>query len=103
MVVEGILKSDAVTSAAIREGESVVSVSIQGVWNWRGRNVFEGLTVVADWEAVALNDRFVYLVFDSDAWQNPAVHAALRRLTVFLEARGAIVSIVYLPDPEGEA
>jgi hypothetical protein len=103
VIVEGVLKSDSVTSAAIREGESVVCVSIQGVWNWRGRNACDGLTAVADWEQVALNGRFVHLAFDSDAWQNPSVHTALRRLTVFLEARGAIVSIVYLPDPEGDA
>jgi hypothetical protein len=102
-ITEGLFKSDAITSAAIRERESVVCVSVQGVWNWRGRNVFDGLVAVADWEQIALNDRVVFLVFDSDAWQNSSVHAALRRLKAFLEAKGAVVWIVYLPDLEDGA
>jgi hypothetical protein len=98
VITEGLIKSDAITSAAIREGASVVCVSVQGTWNWRGRNVFDGLTAVADWEQIALNDRPVFIAFDSDAARNPSVHIAMARLKVFLEARGATVLIVYLPD-----
>jgi hypothetical protein len=97
-ITEGVLKEDSLTSAAIREGIAMVFISVQGTWNWRGRNVFDGLTTVADWEQIALNGRRVVLIFDSDAWRNPSVHAALRRLKVFLEVRGAIVAVVYLPD-----
>ncbi len=55
------------------------------------------LTALADWEAIALNDRQVYIVFDSDVMMKPQVHAALARLKTFLEARKAHVALVYLP------
>jgi hypothetical protein len=42
-----------------------------------------------DWESIALNNREVFIVFDSDVMQKRAVHAALARLKAFLESRGA--------------
>jgi uncharacterized protein DUF3854 len=98
VITEGILKEDAITSAAIRDAVACVVISVEGVFSWRGKNAFGGLEAVADWEKVALNGRRIAIVFDSDAWRNPSVHAALRRLKAFLETRGAIVAVVYLPD-----
>jgi hypothetical protein len=80
-----------------------VSVSLPGVWGFRGTNPFGGKTALPDWESVALNGRTVRVIFDSDVTVKPEVQLALARLVAFLESRGAKVRIVYLPDgPNGE-
>ena len=58
---------------------------------------------IPDWEAVALNNRDVYVAYDSDVTAKPGVRAALARLKAFLEGRGAAVWMVYLPPGEGGA
>ena len=73
-------------------------LSLIGVWNWRGRNNEGGKTALADWEDIALNDRTVWLAFDSDAMEKKQVHAALERLSAFLKRRRARVKIVYIED-----
>ena len=90
-VTEGVRKGDSLASAA------VVAVALLGVWSWRGDNGQGGKTALPDWEAVALNERTVYLVFDSDVMEKPSVYAALGRLSRFLKSKGANVRIVYLP------
>jgi putative DNA primase/helicase len=90
-VTEGVKKGDALAS------HGVCAVALLGVWNWRGTNAQGGKTVLADWDAIALNNRQVYIVFDSDVMTKPPVHAALARLTTFLEARQARVALLYLP------
>jgi len=107
VVTEGVFKADAVTSAALREAAGgpplAVCLSLQGVYGYRGRNALGGLTALADWEAIALNGRRVLLAFDSDAMTKQEVYKALGRLKRFLEAKGAVVEVVYLPDgPRGE-
>jgi hypothetical protein len=57
------------------------------VWNWRGTNEHGGKTALPEWEYVALNDRDVYIVFDSDVMLKPQVYDALARLKPFLESR----------------
>ncbi|MGH2454150.1 MAG: DUF3854 domain-containing protein [bacterium] len=94
-VTEGIRKAD----AAVTRG--LCCIALLGVWNWRGRNEKGGLTVLADWEAVALKGRQVYVVFDSDVMLKASVHEALVRLRAFLEVRGAPVALTYLPSGEG--
>src|SRR5262249_8531497 len=61
LITEGIRKADAAVSRGL------CCIALLGVWNWRGTNPDGGKTALADWEAIALNDRQVYLVFDSDA------------------------------------
>jgi uncharacterized protein DUF3854 len=56
--------------------------------------------VLADWEYIALKERWVYIGFDSDVMQKPDVHSALSRLKSFLESRGATVRPIYLPPGE---
>lgn len=90
-VTEGARKADAAVAAGLD------CVALLGVWNWRGTNADGGKVALPDWEAVALNGRPVYVVFDSDVMVKPAVHGALGRLKAFLEARGADVNVVYLP------
>jgi putative DNA primase/helicase len=74
-----------------------------GVWNWRGTNEHGGKVALPDWESIALNDRVVYIAFDSDVMTKPPVAQALERLKAFLESRRSHVQLVYLPaGPEGE-
>jgi hypothetical protein len=96
IVTEGIRKADAAVS------HGVTAVALMGVWNWRGTNGDGGKAALADWELVALNDRKVFLAFDSDASAKREVRAALERLQRFLELRGATVHVAELePGPRG--
>jgi Domain of unknown function (DUF3854) len=80
-VTEGIKKGDALVSRGL------CAIALIGVWTWRGTNEHGGKTALPDWEYVALNDREVYIVFDSDVMVKPEVHAALARFKAFLEGR----------------
>jgi hypothetical protein len=90
IVTEGVRKADAALS------QGMTAIALMGVWNWRGTNGDGGKAALADWELVALNDRKVYLCFDSDATAKREVQAALERLQRFLELRGAAVHIADL-------
>jgi putative DNA primase/helicase len=90
-ITEGVRKVDALASC----GE--VALGLSGVYGWRGRNEFGGLTRLPEWEEVALNGREVALVFDSDARTNQNVQTALARLARWLEAKGARVTILLPP------
>jgi hypothetical protein len=90
-ITEGIRKADSATSYGL------CCIALLGVWNWRGTNAAGGKVALADWEDIALNNRVVYIAFDSDVMTNRHVHAALVRLQAFLTQRGAIVRFIYLP------
>lgn len=94
-VTEGIRKADSAISIGL------CCLALLGVWNWRGANDKGGKTALPEWEAIALNGRKVYVVFDSDVMENPSVHQAMARLKTFLEAKGAEVSVIYLPSGPG--
>jgi hypothetical protein len=94
-ITEGIKKGDSLVS------RDLCAITLLGVWGWRGRNGDGGLTALAEWDYVALNDREVYIVFDSDIMLKPGVYRAMVRLMAFLEGRGADVRIIYLPPGEG--
>ncbi len=96
-VTEGVRKADAAASA------DLCCVALLGVWNWRGSNEFGGATALADWDSIALRDRIVYIVFDSDVMTKISVHQALARLKAFLESRHADVRLIYLPAGRGGA
>jgi len=55
-----------------------------------------GKTALVDWELIALNDRTVYVAFDSDVMEKVEVHSALVRLKAFLESHKATVKLLYL-------
>src|SRR5215208_4572849 len=80
-ITEGIKKGDALVS------RKLCAVALLGVWSWRGRNDEGGLTALADWEYIALNEREVYIVFDIDVMLKPGVHEAMRRVKALLESR----------------
>ena len=80
-ITEGIRKADAAAS------HRLCCIALLGVWNFRGTNADGGLTMLVDWDSIALNGRDVYIVFDSDVMLKPAVNQALRRLKAILERR----------------
>jgi hypothetical protein len=89
-ITEGIKKADAAISCG------AYALALAGVWNWKKH-------VLHDWDEVLLEDRTVYIAFDSDAATKPQVENARRRLKAFLGARKAHVRIVHLePGPNGE-
>jgi hypothetical protein len=81
LLTEGVKKGDALVS------KGLCAIALLGVWNWRGTNEQGGKMALPEWEQIALNDRKVYIVFDSDVMEKPTVHQALVRLKSFLEAR----------------
>ncbi len=90
-ITEGIKKGDALASAGF------CVVVLLGVWNFKGKNDFGGITFLADFDYIALNGRDVRIVFDSDIMDKPGVRQAMERLTEHLQRKGAHVGAVYLP------
>jgi len=107
LITEGAKKADSGAS------NGLVSISLNGVYGFSGRNLKGGIAALSDWEDVPLKgkhpetgrtiSRLVLVVFDSDVATKPTVENALRRLCNFLQSRGATVKVVYLPaGPNGE-
>jgi hypothetical protein len=97
VVTEGARKADSAASAGL------CCIAVAGVWNWRGTNDAGGSVALPDWEHVALNERTVYLAFDSDVTTKPPVQHALARLKDMLQRRHSHVQVIYLPSgPNGE-
>lgn len=94
-ITEGTKKADAGAS------HGLCIIALNGVWGFKGQNEFGGVTILADWDHVALKGRTVNVVFNSDVMTEPAVKKALERLVEFLQRRGATVNCVYLPKGEG--
>ena len=90
-VTEGVRKADAAASVGL------CCIALLGVWNFRGTNEQGGKTALPDWESIALNDRQIYIVFDSDVMTKTSVSQALARLKAFLDSRHAHVRLIYLP------
>jgi hypothetical protein len=90
-ITEGIPKADAAVSIGL------CCIALLGVFNFRGSNEAGGKTALADWEAIALNKRAVYIAFDSDVMEKVEVCSALVRLKAFLESHQASVKLLYLP------
>jgi len=90
-VTEGIPKGDAAVTIGL------CCIALLGVWNFRGTNNAGGKTASPDWESIALNNRSVYIAFDSDIIEKREVYGALVRLKAFLESRKATVNLIYLP------
>jgi hypothetical protein len=94
-ITEGQKKADALASL----GEC--AIALLGVWNFKGKNTYGGITFLADWDFIALNNRDIRIVFDSDLMNNQQVRQSLKRLIELLQRKGAKVSVVYLPnDPK---
>jgi hypothetical protein len=96
-ITEGQKKADSLASLGL------CAVALLGVWNWKGKNDVGGITFLADWDYIALKDRDVRMVFDTDLLTKSGVMQALQRLNEHLQRKGANVTVVYLPNgPSGE-
>ncbi len=102
---EAIL-ADATVSLRITEGEKkalalcqakLPAIGLGGIWNFRAKGLPPD-QLIADLEAVEWARRIVYLVPDSDAFENEHVLEAVFRLARLLEARRATVSVVKIPE-----
>lgn len=90
-ITEGQKKADALASRGL------CSIALLGVWNFKGKNVFGATAFLADWDYIALDERKVCIVFDSDVMLKLEVRKALDRLTEHLKRKGALVTAIYLP------
>ncbi|MBI9050393.1 MAG: DUF3854 domain-containing protein [Anaerolineaceae bacterium] len=90
-ITEGQKKADALAS----HGACVID--LLGVWNFKGKNDFDGVTVLVDFDYIAWKERSIRIVFDSDVMYIPHVRKAMERLTEILQRKGARVSSIYLP------
>jgi hypothetical protein len=90
-LTEGPKKADAGAS------HGLCVVCLYGVYGFKGKNDFGGVTVLADFDFIAWKEREVVIVFDSDVMHKSEVRKALERLTEILQRKGAHVSAVYLP------
>lgn len=82
---EGVRKGDSFT---VRAPADHCFVDLLGVWGFLGRNDLGGITELADWLAIALKGRIVYLAFDNDVVVKPEVRRALMTLAQFLRRKG---------------
>lgn len=90
-VTEGIKKCDALTSRGLP------AIGLAGVWMYAVKDT-HGKELLPCWDHVRLEGRTVNVVYDADVMVNANVQLALQRLVEALEARGADVMVVYLPD-----
>jgi hypothetical protein len=95
-ITEGQKKVDSPAS------RGVCAVALLGVWNFKGKNLFGGVTFLVDFDHIALNNRDVRIVFDNDLTRKSEVKKALERITEHLQRKGAHVSAVYLPTENGQ-
>lgn len=94
-ITEGSKKADALVT------KGACAISLAGVWGFKGKNETGGVTLLADWDHIALEGRTVYLTFDSDVIDKASVRKALERLAEHLCRKGARVLVVHLPQ-QGE-
>ncbi len=93
-ITEGSKKADALAS------HGACAVSLTGVWGFKGKNEFGGKTFITDWNFIALNERTIYLTFDSDILTKELVRKALEYLVEYLRRKDARVLVVYLPQAD---
>jgi len=94
-ITEGQKKADCLVSRGL------CAIALLGVWNWKGRNSFGGVTFLADWDYIAVKRRDTRILFDSDLMTKVEVRAALDRLIEHLQRKGSHLSAVYLPSVAG--
>jgi hypothetical protein len=96
-ITEGWKKADALAS------KGACAISVTGVWGFKGKNQFGGITFLADWDYIALKNRTVYLAFDSDIVTKEQVRKALEHLGEHVKRKEATVQIIQLPQLEGQS
>lgn len=96
-IVEGAIKADYLAS------QGVCAVGLAGVSGWRHTNSDGGKTTIPCFHDIALNNRAVYIAFDSDSKEKQTVFKQARELMNRLELKGARCLFVGIPEgPNGE-
>jgi len=95
-ITEGSKKADALAS------KGACAISVTGVWGFKGKNQFGGVTFLTDWDYIALKGRAVYLAFDSDVVTKEMVRKALLHIGEHLRRKGASVHVIQLPQFEAQ-
>jgi len=88
---EGVKKGDALAS------HGLCAADLLGVWGFKGKNPMGGITVLADFDSIALKRRRVIIAYDSDVSTKPEVKQAMERLGEYLRRKGAKLYVVLLP------
>jgi hypothetical protein len=96
-ITEGSKKADALAS------KGACAISVTGVWGFKGKNQFGGITFLADWDYIALKGRTVHLAFDSDIVTKEPVRKAMEHIGEHLKRKGAMVHVIQLPQLEGQS
>ena len=96
LFTEGAKKQDGGTT------HGLCVVSLPGVWGFKGKNAFGGVSILADFDNLPLKGRDAVLAFDSDISRKRPVQQALERFTVHLQRKGAHVGTVYFPEEDGQ-
>jgi putative DNA primase/helicase len=91
-IVEGPIKADYLAS------QGACAIGLAGVSGWRHTNESGGKTAIPCFQEIALNNRAVYLCFDSDLKHKDQVFTQAISLKSFLESKGARVFVVEIPD-----
>ncbi len=91
-ITEGVKKGDALAT------HDLCTVVLNGVWGFKGKGADGGVTVLADWDYVALNGRDVAILFDSDVSRKISVRQAMERLGDHIRRKGGKPGFVQLPD-----
>jgi len=81
-ILEGAKKADSLAS------HGLTTISLNGVFGWRGKSKQGGVIALGDWESIAFKGHEVVLSFDSDAATNENVALARSRLARFFSSRG---------------
>jgi hypothetical protein len=91
LITEGAKTGDAATS------QGLCTVVLAGVWMWCVPKV-KPYRLKPCFDHIRLTGRDVFVAFDSDCMSKAGVQDALAALVAALEARGAVVRVIYLPD-----
>ncbi len=95
LITEGAKTGDAPTS------QRIPTMVLAGVWMWCVPKV-KPYRLKPCFDHIRLKGREVFVAFDSDCMSKTGVQDALAALVAALEARGAVVKVIYLPDaPDG--
>jgi len=94
---EGIRKGDAAVSVGFHQ------LNLLGVYGWRGTNDQGGKRTLTDFDDIALNDRRLCILYDSDGADDPQVQQGAIRSRDALQRRRAKAFVLFLPPgPNGE-
>ncbi|MDP2725998.1 MAG: DUF3854 domain-containing protein [Dehalococcoidia bacterium] len=90
-ITEGAKKADKLAS------HGLCAINLAGVWSFKGKNEWGGVTLLADWHYLTVKDRIVYIAYDSDVAVKSEVKKAMDRLAEHLKRKGAQVQVINLP------